>query len=105
MKRAYTEPLKISNARKQDLLSLVQSQLIPDQYHEFYEKISSKNKQGTEPKSIYSKVNKLLSKNDFYHNHQFLVTTLRYYCTHSSNHYVTLHKIYTLKKYSSLNIN
>jgi len=60
MKQAYTEPLNISNAKKQDLLSLCHSNLIPEQYHEFYNKLS--NKESTGPKSsINSSINKLPS--------------------------------------------
>ncbi|CAI6354457.1 unnamed protein product [Macrosiphum euphorbiae] len=51
MKQAYTEPPKISIAKKQDLLSLCHSNLIPEQYHEFYDKLSTENKESTRPKS------------------------------------------------------
>ncbi|KAL4089797.1 hypothetical protein QTP88_024761 [Uroleucon formosanum] len=44
MKQAYTKPPKISNAKKQALLSLCHSNLIPEQYHDFYDKLSTENK-------------------------------------------------------------
>lgn len=62
MKQAYTEPPKISIAKKQDLLSLCHSNLIPDQYHEFYDKLSTENKESTGPKSSKNpSINKLPS--------------------------------------------
>lgn len=62
MKQAYTEPPKISIAKKQDLLSLCHSNLIPEQYHEFYDKLTTENKESTGPKSSKnSSINKLPS--------------------------------------------
>ena len=62
MKQAYTEPPKISNAKKQDLLSLCHSNLIPEQYHEFYDKLSTENKESAGPKSSKnSSINKVPS--------------------------------------------
>ncbi|KAL4120046.1 hypothetical protein QTP88_012791 [Uroleucon formosanum] len=63
IKQAYTEPTKISNAKKQDLLSLSHSNLIPE-HNMLYEKLSTENKERTGTKSSKnSSINKLPSNN------------------------------------------
>ena len=82
MKQAYTEPPKISIAKKQDLLSLCHSNLIPEQYHEFYDKLSTENKESTRPKSssqIKSNIKKVApAKKKYYKKHYKKKIILRF---------------------------
>lgn len=54
----------ISSAKKQDLLSLCHYNLISEQQHDFYDKLSTENKESTKTKSSKnSNINELPSNN------------------------------------------
>lgn len=63
LKNAYTYPPKISKTKKEDLISLCRSNLIPEQYHYFFEHLTTE-KSGITPQTNKQIQNKTVEKTD-----------------------------------------
>lgn len=58
LKSAYTKLLKISHLKKENVLSLCYTNLIPEQYHYFYEQLLTDNTEISKPTKKIQKKNK-----------------------------------------------
>lgn len=64
LKCAYNSPPKLSSAKKEDLLSLCHSNLIPEQYHSFFESLLTEQQSIITPKTTKQAVNKTTKKTE-----------------------------------------